>query len=184
MAPTALRAALWGRVLREIEHARAGRFAHLIVKVNALTDDRMIRLLYKASHAGVQVDLIVRGMCRLRPGVPGVSDNIRVRSIVGRFLEHSRLYWFANGGKEELFIGSADLMERNLGRRVEVLAPVKDAAIREHLRHVVLDAYLRDTDRAMELDAEGRYVRPTAGEMPRFNAQEFLVAHYTRAGKD
>ncbi len=180
VAPTALRAALWGRVLREIEHARAGRFAHLIVKVNALTDDRMIRLLYKASHAGVQVDLIVRGMCRLRPGVPGVSENIRVRSIVGRFLEHSRLYWFANGGNEELFIGSADLMERNLGRRVEVLAPVNDPAISAHLRHVVLDAYLRDTDRAMELDAQGLYLRPAAADGERFSAQQFLIDHYAR----
>ena len=183
LAPTVLRGALWGRVLREIEHARAGRSAHIIVKVNALTDDRMIRLLYKASQAGVRVDLIVRGMCRLRPGVPGVSENIHVRSIVGRFLEHSRLYWFSNGGLDELFIGSADLMERNLGRRIEVLAPVRDAAIREHLRHVVLDAYLRDTDRAMELDEEGHYLRPPAGDRPRFSAQEFLVELYTRAHK-
>ena len=119
-------------------------------------------------------------MCRLRPGVPGVSENIRVRSIVGRFLEHSRWYWFANGGKEELFIGSADLMERNLGRRVEVLAPVNDPAISAHLRHVVLDAYLRDTDRAMELDAQGLYLRPASADGERFSAQQFLIDHYTR----
>jgi polyphosphate kinase len=178
VAPTSLRATLWKKVEREIDHARAGRPARVIVKINALTDDRTIRLLYKASQAGVRVDLIVRGMCRLRPGVPGVSDHIRVRSIVGRFLEHSRLYWFANGGDDELFIGSADLMERNLGRRVEVLAPVLDDGLRAHLRDVVLDAYLRDTDRAMELDAEGRYVRPAPGQAPRFNAQEFLAGLY------
>ena len=126
------------------------------------------------------MDLIVRGMCRLRPGVPGVSENIHVRSIVGRFLEHSRLYWFSNGGLEELFIGSADLMERNLGRRVEVLAPVRDAALREHLRHVVLDAYLRDTDRAMELD-EGRYMRPPAFEEARGQRTGVFWRNITRA---
>ena len=181
MAPTALRATLKSKIEREIAHARAGRPAHVVIKVNALTDDRMIRLLYTASQAGVAVDLIIRGMCRLRPGVPGVSDNIRVRSIVGRFLEHSRLYWFANGGDDELFFGSADLMERNLGRRIEVLAPVNDAAIRAHLRHVVLDAYLRDTDRGMELDEAGRYVRPQAFEQPRLSAQAFFIEYYARA---
>ena len=180
VAPTALRATLKAKIEREIAHARAGRPAHVVIKVNALTDDRMIRLLYTASQAGVAVDLIIRGMCRLRPGVPGVSDAIRVRSIVGRFLEHSRLYWFANGGDDELFFGSADLMERNLGRRIEVLAPVNDPAIRAHLRHVVLDAYLRDTDRGMELDEGGRYVRPQAFDQPRLSAQAFLAEYYAR----
>ena len=101
------------------------------------------------------MDLIVRGICCLRPGIPGISDNIRVRSIVGRFLEHSRIYWFQNGGQEEMYIGSADLMERNLDRRVETLAPIRDPEILEHLRDVVLGAYLRDTDRAMVLDSSG-----------------------------
>ena len=138
----------------------------------------MIRVLYKAAQAGVSVDLIVRGICCLRPGIPGVSDNIRVRSIVGRFLEHSRIYWFLNGGHEELYIGSADLMERNLDRRVETLAPIRDPEILEHLRDIVLGAYLRDTDRAMVLDSAGHYERPT-NDAERFDAQQFLTRHYT-----
>ena len=106
----------------------------------------MIRELYAASQAGVEIDLIVRGICSLRPGIPGVSERIRVRSIVGRFLEHSRVFWFQNGGHEELYLSSADLMERNLDRRVETMTPVRDRGLLSHLRHVVLDAYLRDTD--------------------------------------
>lgn len=123
-------------------------------------------------------DLIVRGICSLRPGVPGVSENIRVRSIVGRFLEHHRFYYFLNGGHEEMYIGSADLIERNLDRSVETLTPVRDASILEHLRDVVLGSYLRDTDRAMALDASGRYKRPeeSAGN---FNSQQFLLQHHT-----
>jgi polyphosphate kinase len=150
----------------------------MIFKFNALTDDQMIRVLYRASQAGVSTDLIVRGICSLRPAIPGVSDNIRVRSIVGRFLEHSRIYWFENGGQEEMYIGSADLMERNLDRRVETLMPVLDPDILEHLRDVVLHAYLRDTDRAMALDAHGRYERPEAAS-GQFNAQQFLLQHYS-----
>ena len=127
VAPVQLRTRLTELITREAEHARAGRPARIIIKVNAVTDDQMIRVLYRASQAGVPIDLIVRGICSLRPGIPGVSDNIRVRSIVGRFLEHSRIYWFQNGGSEEMYIGSADLMERNLDRRVETLVPVRDA---------------------------------------------------------
>jgi len=148
--------------------------------VNAVTDDAMIRALYRASQAGVQIDLLVRGICSLRPGVAGISERIRVRSIVGRFLEHSRVYWFANGGSDEMFIGSADVMERNLGRRVETLIPIREERILRHLRDVVLDAYLKDTDRAMTLDASGRYSRVAPGPEGRFNAQEFLLRHYTR----
>ncbi len=173
-----LRTRLAELIAREAEHARAGRPARMIFKVNAVTDDQMIRVLYRASQAGVAMDLIVRGICSLRPGIPGVSDNIRVRSIVGRFLEHSRIYWFQNGGHDEMYIGSADLMERNLDRRVETLTPVRDAEILEHLRDVVLDAYLRDTERAMVLDAAGHYTRPDSASGP-FNAQQFLLQHYT-----
>jgi polyphosphate kinase len=164
---------------REAEHARNGRPSRIVLKVNSVTDDQMIRALYRASQAGVSIDLIVRGICSLRPGIPGISDNIRVRSIVGRFLEHSRIYWFQNGGQEEMFIGSADLMERNLERRVETLASIRDPEILEHLRDVVLGAYLRDTDRAMVLDSTGRYDRPESSE--RFNAQQFLLKNYTEA---
>ena len=180
VAPRNLRTTLKRLVDREAAHARAGRRAHIVIKVNAVTDDAMIRALYRASQAGVTIDLLVRGICSLRPGVPGISERIRVRSIVGRFLEHSRVYWFANGGAEEMFIGSADVMERNLGRRVETLIPVRGERLLRHVRDVVLDAYLKDTDRAMVLDATGAYSRVPAGADARFNAQEFLLRYYTR----
>ena len=154
----------------------------MIAKVNAVTDDQMIRVLYRASQVGVQMDLLVRGICSLRPGIPGISNNIRVRSIVGRFLEHSRIYWFQNDGQDELYIGSADLMERNLDRRVEALTPVRDPDIRGHVRDVILPAYLRDTDRALVLDSAGRYERPDASAGA-FNAQQFLMAHYSEAAE-
>ena len=180
VAPVQLRARLGELVMREAEHARAGRPARMIMKVNAITDDQMIRVLYRASQAGVQMDLLVRGICSLRPGIPGVSDTINVRSIVGRFLEHSRIYWFLNGGHEEMYIGSADLMERNLDRRVENLIPVKDSEILEHLRDVVLKSYLRDTERSWVLDSSGHYERPAAeGDHERFDAQQHLIAHYS-----
>jgi polyphosphate kinase len=181
VAPRHLRTTLKQLVDREAAHARAGRRAHIVIKVNAVTDDAMIRALYRASQAGVTIDLLVRGICSLRPGVPGISERIKVRSIVGRFLEHSRVYWFANGGAEEMFIGSADVMERNLGRRVETLIPIRDERILRHVRDVVLDAYLKDTDRATALDASGVYTRVAPGPEGRFNAQEFLLRHYTRA---
>jgi polyphosphate kinase len=183
VAPVQLRTRLTELIAREGEHARAGRDARMIIKVNSITDDQMIRVLYKASQAGVSIDLLVRGICSLRPGVPAVSDNIRVRSIVGRFLEHTRIYWFLNGGHEEMYIGSADLMERNLDRRVETLTPITDPDIVEHLRDVVLAAYLRDTDRAMVLDSAGRYLRPDAASGG-FNAQDFLLRHYSEAQTD
>jgi polyphosphate kinase len=180
VAPRHLRRTLKQLVDREAAHARAGRAAHIVIKVNAVTDDAMIRSLYRASQAGVTIDLLVRGICSLRPGVPGISERITVRSIVGRFLEHSRVYWFANGGAEEMFIGSADVMERNLGRRVETLIPIRDEGLLRHVRDVVLDAYLKDTDRAMALDAGGGYTRVAPGPEGRFNAQEFLLRFYTR----
>ena len=178
LAPVQLRARLVELIMREAEHAQAGRPAQIIIKVNSVTDDQMIRVLYRASQAGVAIDLIARGICSLRPGVPGVSDNLHVRSIVGRFLEHSRIYWFRNGGNDEVYIGSADLMERNLDRRVEVMVPVRDAGIRAHLRDVVLNAYLRDTERAMTLDASGAYESPAAGSGS-FDSQAFLLEHYS-----
>ncbi|MBM3818607.1 MAG: polyphosphate kinase 1 [Acidimicrobiia bacterium] len=178
VAPLQLRARLSELIARETEHARAGREARMIVKVNSVTDDQAIRVLYKAAQAGVSIDLLVRGICSLRPGVPGISEHIRVRSIVGRFLEHSRIYYFRNGGHEEMYIGSADLMERNLDRRVETLTPINDAEILAHLRDVVLGAYLRDTDRAMVLTASGRYEKPDAADA-RFSAQQFLLQQYS-----
>jgi polyphosphate kinase len=178
MAPVQLRSRLTELIMREAEHAKAGRPARLIAKVNAITDDQMIRVLYRASQAGVSMDLIVRGICSLRPGIPGISDNIHVRSIVGRFLEHSRIFWFLNGGQEELYIGSADLMERNLDRRVETLVPVRDPEIVEHLRDIVLQAFLKDTERAMILDSAGQYDRLQPGSGS-FNAQQSLLQDYT-----
>jgi polyphosphate kinase len=140
----------------------------------------MIQQLYRASQSGVRIDLIIRGTCCLRPGVAGVSDRISVRSVVGRFLEHSRIYSFENGGEPQTFIGSADLMERNLDRRVEVLCPILDKELREYVRDTVLGAYLRDTDRAAVLGADGTY-RPAEGSGggEGFNAQQFLLARHT-----
>ncbi len=183
VAPVQLRTRLCELINREAEHAKAGRPAQMILKVNAITDDQMIRVLYRASQAGVRIDLIVRGICSLRPGIPGVSDHIRVRSIVGRFLEHSRIFWFNNGGHEEMYIGSADLMERNLDRRVETLNPIRDIEIVEHLRDVVLHAYLQDTERAMVLDSAGHYSKPFSTDGP-FDSQHFLLQHYTEARND
>jgi polyphosphate kinase len=167
VAPVNLRERLLGLIGRETEHARAGRPASIIAKINSLTDLEVIGALYEASRAGVSVDLVVRGVCMLRPGVPGVSENVRVRSVVGRFLEHSRVFYFSNDGREEVYLGSADWMNRNLDRRVEVVAPVKDQGLRRYLREVLLDAYLRDNVNARILDADGSYARhppPQAAE--------------------
>jgi polyphosphate kinase len=181
VAPVSLRSGIRALIEREVEHAKAGRPARLIFKNNAITDPGTIRCLYVASQAGVPIDLITRGVCCLRPGMPGVSETISVRSIVGRFLEHSRIYYFENGGNPEVYIGSADLMERNLDRRVEVLCPIRDADLNHHLRHVVLDALLRDTDRASSLQPDGEYVRvrPEEGQPP-VNSQKVLLEHYAQ----
>ena len=179
VAPIQLRNRLTSLVSREADHAAHGRGGRIIVVTNAVTDDQMIRALYKASRAGVEIDIVARGICCLRPGIEGVSDRIRVRSIVGRFLEHCRLYWFENGGEPDLYIGSADLMERNLDRRVETLCPVLDPVLRTHLREVVIEAYLQDTDRAWTLDSGATYRRvPAAGEP--VGAQQTLLDHYLR----
>jgi polyphosphate kinase len=181
VAPMNLRQAFVALIDRERDHARAGRPAHIILKANAVTDPAVILALYRASIDGVEIDMIVRGICCLRPGVPGLSDRIRVRSVVGRFLEHSRVYYFANGGTDEIYLGSADLMERNLDRRVETLCRLRDAAITRQLRDVVLDAYLRDTDRASVL-IDRKYV-PAAAEpdAPRISAQRLLLDWYSAA---
>ena len=158
--------------------------ARIVIKVNGLTDTETIQHLYRASQDGVQIDLIVRGICCLRPGVPGVSDTIRVHSIVGRFLEHSRIYFFENDQAPETYIGSADLMERNLDRRVEVLCPVLDPELTAYLRDVVLDAYLKDTERASVLDAEGAY-RPAPRDGDSVDAQQLLLTrHVTEYSRD
>ena len=177
VAPTTMRAGIERLIVREIEHARQGREAHLIFKMNALVDKPMIRLLYRASQAGVKVDLHVRGMCCLRPGVPGVSETIDETSIVGRFLEHSRIYWFRNGGDDEVLLGSADLMPRNLNRRVEILFPVLDRAIVRRLRDEILATYMADTAKARRLLPDGSWERVrAAGDDLSLNVQEWFVA--------
>ncbi|HKQ53781.1 MAG TPA: polyphosphate kinase 1 [Pyrinomonadaceae bacterium] len=166
VAPVNLRERMISLIKRETEHARAGRPARITAKINRLADEQAVRALYEASQAGVPIDLIVRGVCILRPGVPGLSETITVRSIVGRLLEHSRVYYFQNGGDEELYTGSADWMSRNFDRRVEVIAPVYDPALKRYLKDVVLAAYLKDNVKARRLLSDGRYehVRPAPGE--------------------
>ena len=173
VAPTELATRLRGLVQREAEHARRGRRARIILKVNGLLDRPLIRSLYAASQAGVRVDLLVRGDCALRPGVRGLSHRITVRSLVGRFLEHSRICYFHNGGEEEVYLGSADWMPRNLYGRIEVVFPVLDAEQRRWIRDHVLRAYLADTARTRWLRPDGTYQRP--GQR-KFSAQAYFMA--------
>jgi len=182
VAPLNLAEHVLAMIAREAEHARHGRPAHIIAKMNALLDKNVVRALYEASQAGVKIDLIVRGICALRPGVRGLSHNIVVRSIVGRFLEHSRIYYFANGGQEEIYLGSADWMPRNLYERVEVLFPVKDELLRQRIRQEILESYLADNLKSRILQRDGSYIRAWRLQGRRrpptidgFNAQEFLI---------
>jgi polyphosphate kinase len=166
VAPVEMRHRLAELIRREMQHAADGVAGHVIFKMNSLVDRQLITLLYEASNAGVKIDLVVRGICCLRPGVPGVSENITVRSVVGRFLEHSRIYYFGNAGEPCVYIGSADLMPRNLDRRVEVLAPVEDAALVARLRDEILGTYLADNVRTRRMLPDGTYERlsPAEGE--------------------
>lgn len=176
-SPFTLKPWLEERLAFEAEEARAGRPARVIVKVNSLSDPGMIRALYRASQAGVEIDLIVRGICCLRPGIPGISDNIRVRSIIGRFLEHSRIYYFHAAGARALYLASADWMGRNLYRRVEACFPIETPDLRERLFDEGLQRYLDDNAGAWELAADGTYTRRSPGEgEPRKSAQEQLMA--------
>jgi polyphosphate kinase len=182
VAPIAMRAGLLALIEREIKHQAEHGNGRLIFKMNALVDPAIIEALYRASQSGVKVDLLVRGICCLRPGVPKISDNIRVVSIVGRFLEHHRIFYFRNGGKEEIFMGSADLMPRNLDNRVEVLFPIEDESIRAYVLSDVLEAYLRDNYKARVLQSDGSYARvmpPKDG--PVLDAQGALLS---QAGGD
>jgi polyphosphate kinase len=175
ISPVNLREKLTMLIERETANAKAGRPARIIAKLNRLADPEIIQTLYDASAAGVAIDLIVRGICMLRPGVPGLSENIRVRSIIGRFLEHSRVFYFANDGHEEVYIGSADWMPRNLNRRVEVVCPINDPRLRKHLRDKVLEAYLRDNVNARELQPEGSYERVRINsDEERFDSQTYF----------
>jgi polyphosphate kinase len=181
VAPNSLRDRFEGLLQREIDHKKARRPAHLILKMNSLVDRKMIQLLYQASQAGVKVDLLVRGICCLRPGVLGVSDNIKVTSIVGRFLEHSRIYYFYNGGREEIYLGSADLMPRNLNRRVEVLFPVEDEGLIRVLKEDILGTYMKEQAKARYMQPDGKYVRdPNAGKKNALNSQETFIARASK----
>ena len=164
VAPVNLRDQTSALIEHEIENQKAGRPARIIAKLNSLTDTKIIRELYGASQEGVAIDLIVRGVCSLRPGVPGLSDNISVRSIVGRFLEHSRIFYFENGGDPVVYIGSADWMQRNLDRRVELVAPIEDPRLRKRLKHEILDACLADNVKARVLLPDGTYERVAPGD--------------------
>jgi len=180
IAPVNLRQRLEVLIEREMGHARAGKKAHVVFKVNHLVDEPMIQLLYQASQAGVKVDLLVRGICCLRPGVKGVSENIYVTSLLGRYLEHSRVYYFHNNGQEEIYLGSADLMPRNLDHRVEVVFPLEKPEHIRHLRENVLGTYLKDTLRARQMKADGSYQRAKPGEAP-VDVQDWLMTY--RSGR-
>ncbi len=177
VAPLTMAESFLGLIRRETEHARAGRPAHIVAKMNALLEPSVIDALYQASQAGVEIDLIIRGLCILRPGVKDLSDRIRVRSVVGRFLEHSRIFHFANGGNDEIYLGSADWMPRNLFERCEVVFPVRDAAAKARIHDEILPAYLADTVKARLQQPDGVYLRAAKllKDAPEFSAQDFLM---------
>lgn len=180
-APFTLHAAVLAKIAREAAHAQAGKPARIIAKINALNEPKVMRALFEASRAGVEIDLIVRGACCLRPGIPGVSETIRVRSVVGRFLEHARVYWFGNDGEPELYCSSADWLERNLLRRIETCFPILDPALAQRVYDEELANYLADNTQSWSLQADGSYLRnePQGDEMPH-SAQNALVARLCR----
>ncbi|WP_300616826.1 polyphosphate kinase 1 [Dokdonella sp.] len=178
-SPFTLHKGLMEKIEREIEHAQTGKPARIIAKMNALNEERVVEHLYRASQAGVEIDLIVRGACALRPGIPGVSDNIRVRSIVGRFLEHSRVYWFQNDDAPEIYCSSADWMERNLLRRIETCFPILDPRLARRVFDESLANYLADNTQAWLLQPDGTYLHATPGDAPPHCAQQSLLGRLT-----
>lgn len=175
-SPFTLHKGIIHRIEREIAHAKAGRPARIVAKINAMNEQGVIELLYEASRAGVEVDLLVRGSCALRPGVPGISDRIRVRSVIGRFLEHSRVYWFLNDGDSETFCASADWLERNLLRRIEACFPILDPDLAARVYDEELASYLDDNQNAWELRSDGSYVKLEPGDAMPHSAQQSLLA--------
>ncbi|HEV7123077.1 MAG TPA: hypothetical protein VGN24_06580 [Rhodanobacter sp.] len=174
-SPFSLHHGLLALIEREIAQARAGKPARIVARMNALNEPSMVEAPYRASCAVVEIDLIVSGSCMLRPGLPGVSERIRVRSVLGRFLEHSRVYWFANGGDADLYCSSADWMERNLLRRVEACFPVRDARLAARIFREALQNYLDDNVQAWLLDATGQYHRAMPGGTAPHSAQHWLL---------
>jgi len=178
VAPVNMRQKLEEFICREMEHVHNGKEGHIIIKVNSVVDTEMIQLLYKASQAGVKIDLLVRGMCCLVPGIEGLSENIRVMSVIGRFLEHSRVFYFKNDGHEQIYLGSADLMSRNLNRRVETIFPIEDERHIRYLRDQVLETYLKDNMSARVMQPDGKYVRlHPHGDQPALRVQDWLMQH-------
>jgi polyphosphate kinase len=178
VAPGSLREAFLSRIDREIRRHRGHGDGYLAFKMNALEDRECVKALYRASCAGVRVELQVRGFCCLRPGIPGVSDNITVTSIVGRFLEHARIYYFHNGGDEEILLGSADMMPRNLDRRVELLFPVEDPQIRTMIRDRILAIHMQDNVKARRMMPDGTYVHASPGPHdPLMDSQAWMIEH-------
>jgi len=179
-APFSLQTNIVAAIRKEIEHAQAGREARIMAKMNALVDEKIIQVLYEAAQAGVQIDLIIRGVCALKPGVPGVSESIRVRSLVGRFLEHTRIFYFHNDGAEEVYLSSADWMHRNLHRRIEVAFPVLDKKLKRRVIKEGLEPYLKDNSQAWEMAASGDYARATPRRGKVYSAQASLLAELAK----
>jgi polyphosphate kinase len=182
VAPKFLRDSIIGEIDETIAAHERGEPARIALKMNALVDRECIKALYRASIAGVQVDLNIRGICRLRPGIEGLSENIRVVSIVGRFLEHARIFAFERNGSTRVYIGSADLMPRNLDNRVELVAPVDDPVLRDDLLDT-LERCLADDTNAWELGQDGRWTRRTPGAEPRNAQRELMLGHGARAAE-
>ncbi|MDA0867740.1 MAG: phospholipase D-like domain-containing protein, partial [Cyanobacteria bacterium] len=175
VAPLTLRKGMVALIQREIDHARQGQPARILAKMNSLVDPEMIRLMYEASQAGVEIQLIIRGICCLRPGLPGISDRIQVTSIIGRYLEHARIFCFHNNGDREYYIGSADWMPRNLDRRVEAVTPIEDPVLVKEVQEM-LDIMLSDNRQAWDLQADGTYVqRQPAPDEPERNTHLLLM---------
>jgi polyphosphate kinase len=175
VAPVSLRDRMIEMIDREADNCRQGKTGRIVAKMNALVDQQVIQALYQASQAGVEIDLIVRGICCLRPGLPNFSDKIRVISIIGRFLEHSRIFYFYNGGKEEIYIGSADWMTRNLSRRVEAVTPIESPEILQDLQEI-LGVMLADNRQAWELQSDGTFIqrKPNKDEEVRSSHDTFM----------
>jgi polyphosphate kinase len=184
IAPITMRRRILALIEREAEHQRRGGHGRIVAKMNSLEDPAIVRALYDASRAGVEIDLIVRGVCRLRPGVPGMSESIRVRSVVGRFLEHARIFHFGNDGEDEFYIASADWMSRNLDYRVETMVPVESPELRSELRWI-LDVQLADNRKAWELEPDGswRMIRPGPDEPERSSQAIFMESSLRRRSR-
>ena len=175
VSPFTLHRRMVTAIRRETDHARVGKRARIIAKMNALLEPEVIAALYEASQAGVKIDLVVRGVCALRPGLPGVSENIRVRSVIGRFLEHTRIFHFHNAGKNDVYLASADWMDRNFFRRIEVCFPILDKRLKKRVIEEALKPYLADNTQAWEMDAQGHYQRRSPRRAEAICAQQLLL---------